>query len=488
MLVGLTLSTKALAYDIEVDGMSYNIHSLDQKTVCLMRVSKDYSRKDLIIPDEIVVNNVVFKVDSICAGFGCIEDLGGWSTNHYPLNSITINKHIKVTSGHDLGGARTKSFFVDGANPYLQAVDGIIYSKDLKTLYNYPSLKEDSIYIMPDFVEFISHSAFVDLSYLEKIVFNNTVENLPDYLFMSNDLKSLKLSDRIKGWCESALWNLSKIEEIILPKELSNDSWYSKYYGDDQIIPRNVNNVTISNSAIINYYTTIKGYKNYIFSSLSNLHELHVKDSHPTTLMDGIFSENQFFSITIYVPNGCAQKYRETEGWNKFYNIKEEDTASDDSKEKCSAPEIVYSNGKILVTSKTDGALCHTTIEDSDIKTYYTSEIPLSATYNITSYATKDGYEKSDKTTATLYFIEGRIEGETGIAQVPAKRGIVVSAESGSLSVSGLNAGETVAVYNLQGVMLGKSTASGGTAQFSINRKHETVIIKVGEESIKVVL
>jgi len=43
-----------------------------------------------------------------------------------------------------------------------------------------------------------------------------------------------------------------------------------------------------------------------------------------------------------------------------------------------------------------------TEIKDADIGTFYDDRITLSATYEISVYATKAGYENSDKATATL--------------------------------------------------------------------------------------
>jgi len=41
-------------------------------------------------------------------------------------------------------------------------------------------------------------------------------------------------------------------------------------------------------------------------------------------------------------------------------------------------------------------------IKDTDIKKGYDAKVSLSATYNISVYATKTGYENSDVATATL--------------------------------------------------------------------------------------
>ena len=48
-------------------------------------------------------------------------------------------------------------------------------------------------------------------------------------------------------------------------------------------------------------------------------------------------------------------------------------------------------------------------------------EVSLSAAYNISVYATADGYTASDKAEATLYWINANLENGTNINQVSLK-------------------------------------------------------------------
>ena len=60
----------------------------------------------------------------------------------------------------------------------------------------------------------------------------------------------------------------------------------------------------------------------------------------------------------------------------------EPNTESQD-KEKCEKPTIRYSNGKLLFESTTEGAICQSTITDSDITSYSSNEVQLGVTYHI---------------------------------------------------------------------------------------------------------
>ena len=45
---------------------------------------------------------------------------------------------------------------------------------------------------------------------------------------------------------------------------------------------------------------------------------------------------------------------------------------------------------------ETEDAICNSTITDTDIKSYTSNEVQLNVTYNISVYATKEGYKDSE--------------------------------------------------------------------------------------------
>ncbi len=105
-------------------------------------------------------------------------------------------------------------------------------------------------------------------------------------------------------------------------------------------------------------------------------------------------------------------------------------TDDDTQQQKCEKPIIHYSNGKLSFECATDGATCQSTITDTDIASYSENEIQLSATYNISVYASKEGFDNSDVATATLCWIDAdpKTEGiESGVAQVRANAVLIQS-------------------------------------------------------------
>ena len=107
----------------------------------------------------------------------------------------------------------------------------------------------------------------------------------------------------------------------------------------------------------------------------------------------------------------------------------------------------------------------------------------LAARYDISCFATADGYTRSKTATAKLYWISANIETD-GIAPATQMRGVVVSTEGGIVTLSGLKENERVTFYNVSGMKLGEARALNGQA--SISASDDIIIARIGSLSIKV--
>ena len=191
----------------------------------------------------------------------------------------------------------------------------------------------------------------------------------------------------------------------------------------------------------------------------------------------------------IKVPTEYLQGYKDSFGSDyKYIYAWNPNGTGDDTKPvtPCAAPTISYESGKLMFACETTGAKYHYTITDTDIKSDALSEngeVSLSAAYNISVYATADGYKASDKAEATLYWINANLDNGTNINMVRT-RGVVASAHDGIVTLSGLDNGEVVKFYATDGKYLGSSVAANGAASFAVNES--LVIAKVGKDSIKI--
>ena len=155
--------------------------------------------------------------------------------------------------------------------------------------------------------------------------------------------------------------------------------------------------------------------------------------------------------------------------------------------EQCAVPTISYADGKLTFASSTPNAEYHYTIADTDMASDAYSQdglVKLSAAYNISAYATADGYKASDKATATLYWVEANLQNNPTNINQTATRGIIVTSNDGIVTLSGLNNDETVRFYTVDSKQLGAAKAVNGTASQAVSES--VVIAKMGNQTIKI--
>lgn len=197
-----------------------------------------------------------------------------------------------------------------------------------------------------------------------------------------------------------------------------------------------------------------------------------------------IFSDDTYRKGTLYVPVDTKELYSRTDGWSKFLNIEEQSVPDD---QKCATPILSYSNKEIKYECATNGASIHETIKCSDaVSTTFSGSHKLNAIYEISAYATADGYYPSETVNAKLFWVDGSLETSNNSIVRANARGILIQSDDDYISLSGLDDDEQVAIYDISGRLLGKGKPVGGTAIFGINKADKTIVVKVGCDAIKV--
>ena len=217
--------------------------------------------------------------------------------------------------------------------------------------------------------------------------------------------------------------------------------------------------------------------------SITNLESIYFKGKCPYSISDAEIPK----ACIIYVPAEYLQDYKDAlEADYKYIYTWNPNGSGDDDKPvtPCATPSVFYGAGKLKFSCETAGAMYHYTI--SDMATDALSEdgnVSLSAAYDISVYATADGYKTSETAKATLYWVNANLENATNINQART-RGVVASAHDGIVSISGLDNGEVVKFYAADGKLIGSSSAVDGTASCAVS---ETMVIaKFGDNAIKV--
>ena len=196
------------------------------------------------------------------------------------------------------------------------------------------------------------------------------------------------------------------------------------------------------------------------------------------------FYNSNIANATLHVVESSYNAYKNAIPWKNFKNM------IGDIPEPCKTPTIMYENGKLMFACETEGAEFTSNIVCEDHGERKADEIDLTVTYQVSVYATAEGYEQSATATATLCWIEtepvdAMPTGTLEIAAVP----VLVKSIGGVITVEGVGNGTPVSVYTTDGMSVGSAVAANRTATISTSLTPGTVaIVKVGAKSVKIVV
>lgn len=187
------------------------------------------------------------------------------------------------------------------------------------------------------------------------------------------------------------------------------------------------------------------------------------------------------------MPAASVNLYKAVEPWKSFKRI----VGVEPETPKCEIPTISYENGKLKFGCATERAEYVYEITDPDVKKGFASEVQLSATYTITVYATKLGYDNSDTATATLCWLdaEPNTVGMTNNNATARGNAILIQNHNGILDIMGVQEGATISVFTQADMMVGSAKAFGTSISIDTNlRSGEIAIVKIGDKSLKVLM
>lgn len=294
-------------------------------------------------------------------------------------------------------------------------------------------------------------------------------------------IKSVSIPESVININSGAFSGCASLTKVILPNKLENIG-SNVFAGCTSLsyvtIPQSVNSI---------------GYKT--FSGCEKLTKKVCSNPTPLVIEKSVFQETYgvrfvFENCTLYVPEGSYEAYRTADVWKDFGAIKTIDSEGPQEPkdpEPCSAPSIIYTSGNLSLESSTPGAEYHYTINDADVETdkYNTDgKVLLNGKLDISVYATADGYKASDKATATLYWLNAEGGDDTNNINLVKTRGVMVTTDS-YITISGLNDGEVVTFYSVNGVNLGSAKAVQGVLHFA--KPNESIVIaKIKGNDLKI--
>ena len=504
MLVVLMLMTTSSAmaqepkYEV-IDGFRYLLES-DTKTATLVpQKDGDYSGDIIIIPEKVKGNDgVEYVVTSL--GASCFKDCSGLTSITIPSSVTSLGSSCfsgcsglpSITIPSSVTSLGSSCFYycsgltsITIPSSVTSLGDGCFHGCSGLTSITIPSSVTSlgdgcfsgcsglTSITIPSSVTSLGASCFSNCSGLTSITIPSSVTSLGGYCFSNcSGLTSITIPSSVTSLSNQCFYCCSGLTSITIPSSVTSLEWYC-FYGCSGLT-----SITIPSSVTSLGDCCFYGCKNLEIVYFkgkkcnSNYKDLNI----PTTSI-------------IKVPTEYLQEYKNAFGSDYQYIFAwNPDETGEDSKPvtQCSTPSISYESGKLMFACETTGAKYHYTITDTDIKSDALSEngeVSLSAAYNISVYATADGYKASDKAEATLYWINANLDTGTNINMVKT-RGVVASAHDGIVTLSGLDNGEVVKFYATDGKYLGSSVAANGSASYAVNES--LVIAKVGKDSIKI--
>ena len=481
MLVVLMLMTTSSAMAQEpkfevIDGFRYLLDS-DTKTATLVpQKDGDYSGDIIIIPENVKGNDgVEYVVTSL--GASCFEDCSS-------LTSITIPSSVTSLGASCFGGCWGLTSIT---------IPSSVTSLGESCFSNCSGLTSITI---PSSVTSLGASCFKGCSGLTSITIPSSVTSLGgDCFYYCSGLTSITIPSSVTSLGSHCFYYCSGLTSITIPSSVTSLG-YACFDGCSGLtsitIPSSVTSLDdycfsgCSGLTSITIPSSVTSLGGYCFADCKNLETVYFKGKKCNSSYKYLYIPT---TSIIKVPTEYLQEYKDAFGSDyKYIYAWNPDETGEDNKPvtQCSTPSISYESGKLMFACETTGAKYHYTITDTDIKSDALSEngeVSLSAAYNISVYATADGYKASDKAEATLYWINANLDNSTNINMVKT-RGVVASAHDGIVTLSGLDNGEVVKFYAADGKYLGSSVAANGSASYAVNES--LVIAKVGKDSIKI--
>jgi len=355
------------------------------------------------------------------------------------LTSVTIGNGVTNIGGNAFGSCSTlTSVHISDLSAWCKIIfekSPIAYSLSYNCSSNplyyanhlYLNGKEVMDLIVPDEITSINDCAFINCS-LTSVIIPNSVTTIGNYAFSGcTGFTSLTIPNSVTSIGNYAFQFCTGLTSVTIGSSVTSIG-SNAFYGCSGLtsvtIPNSVTSIGESTFAYGSGITSIiigKGIETIgsrAFASCESLEDVYCHAEKVPSAETNAFDGSYISYATLHVPENSINQYRRREPWSGFETIKGIiDEEEFDDGNKCAKPVItILANGKIKVESATEGATCVTNITASNAEPLTDEEISLTPliVYTVTSYATKEGYDDSEVTTATFRYekTEGDMNGD----------------------------------------------------------------------------
>ena len=517
----LISSAWAFADAVEIDGIYYNLIIKAKEAEV---VAGSYLG-DVVIPEKVKYEDETYSVTSIggSAFYGCnkltsieipnsVTSIGDEAFRGcYGLTSIEIPNSVTSIDGsafYDCSGLtsieipNSVTSISHSAFSHCSGLTSITIPNSVTSIgsFAFRSCSGLTSVEIPNSVTSISNDAFSGCYGLTSIEIPNSVTSIGSYAFSGcYGLTSIEIPNSVTTINSYAFAGCSGLTSIEIPNSVTSIG-FDAFRGCTSLtfitIPNSVTSIGydafygcsgLTSVTITNSVTSI-GYE--AFASCKELADVYCYAKTVPSTQDNAFMDSYIEYATLHVPVAAYDKYKNTVPWSGFGKIVTLESELPEPK-KCEMPTISYESGQLKFDCATEDVEYVSEITDTDIKKYYESSISLTATYHISVYAMKTGYDNSEVATATLCWIdvEPKAEGITNSVSEVKAFPVLIQSSGGVITVQGIDDGQQVVVYSVNGMQEGMSVSHNSMATVPTNLQPGNIaIIKIGTKSVKFVV
>lgn len=190
------------------------------------------------------------------------------------VTKITIGKNVSEIGLWAMENNRRVSFIeVDDENEHFCDVDGVLYSKDMKTLIFYPLARgieemtdkngntvKGISYAIPEGVETVRTKAFYKCSELRSITLPTTVKRIEEKAFFRCSIDEIILPEGLTFIGKDAFTYCEGLTSIVIPESVKEIGEYA-FYNCTSLLDVNVNSKEEELTLGKNWYPTRNGIK-----------------------------------------------------------------------------------------------------------------------------------------------------------------------------------------------------------------------------------
>ena len=229
-----------------------------------------------------------------------LKTVGTQAMSGIALTSITLPASLMSIDGSSLScNTSLPAINIRADNPNYVSIDGVLYTRDGKTLVTYPAGKSGTTYTVQDGVQVIANNAFDRARSLTEINLPSTLKEVKTSAFREcNALQQMVYPRGVTSIAGSVMDNCNSMTSVTLPSTLT-------YLGASAFA-----RCTSLNEIIVKAVTP----------PVCDIYEWYDYDW-DEMVTDYAFTYAQFNNAYVYVPIQSYNNYRTADTWSKFRNL-----------------------------------------------------------------------------------------------------------------------------------------------------------------------